>query len=292
MQKSTKTEDATILGAAYFGGTVYFAVMRGSHDVVYCDEFVHSNQFLGMKSEGYDIRKFRHLDSDDLERKLKNHKGKPPIIATDSIYGISGEIAPLKEMSALAQEYGAEFFIDDAHGVFAMGENGRGTREHLGLRPEEATILGSMSKALGCNGGFLAGKKELVEKFRRGPAASGSALPPPPIAAACLKAIEILKKEPERRERMWQVANRIEKILVDAGISLVSGETPIRGMLLKDEFEAARLSEHLLEHGLCVPYFKYASEPRENILRAAARASYTDEILKSFEEAIKTFNRN
>jgi 7-keto-8-aminopelargonate synthetase-like enzyme len=146
-----------------------------------------------------------------------------------------------------------------------------------------------MSKAMGCNGGFLAGKKKLVEKFRHSPAASGSAIPPPPIAAACLKSLEIIKEEPERREAMWQCTRRMKTILSENGIVLVSDQSPIMGMQLKDEFEAAQLSAHLLRSGLRIPYFKYASEPRENLLRGAARACYTEDDLGRFDAAIQTF---
>jgi 7-keto-8-aminopelargonate synthetase-like enzyme len=284
-----KTEDTVILGAAYFGGPVYFAAMKGRFDTVYCDETVHSNQFLGMKAEGYTIHTFKHLDADDLEIQIKKHKGKPPIIATDSVYGISGEVAPLRKIADLAHTYGAELFIDDAHGVFAMGETGRGTCEYCGLAPEEATVLGSMSKALGCNGGFITGKKDLVEIFRRGPAASGSAIPPPPLAASCLKACEIVQNEPELRNRMWENQKKILEIMHNAGIKTVSEETPILAMELRDEDEARNLSEHLLERGFRIPYFRYASEPRENLLRAAAKANYTDNIIGQFTEALYLF---
>jgi 8-amino-7-oxononanoate synthase len=284
-----RVEDATILGAAYLGGPVYFSSMSETHRVVFCDEMVHSNQFLGMRAAGLEIRKFRHLDIEDLKFQIEGYQGPPPIIATDGVYGISGEIAPLREFAGLAQAHGAELFIDDAHGVFALGETGRGTAEYLGLIRNSAVILGSMSKAMGCNGGFLAGKKKLVEKFRHSPAASGSAIPPPPIAAACLKSLEIIKEEPERREAMWQCTRRMKTILSENGIVLVSDQSPIMGMQLKDEFEAARLSAHLLGFGLRIPYFKYASEPRENLLRGAARACYTENDLGRFAAAIQTF---
>ncbi|HOX05766.1 MAG TPA: pyridoxal phosphate-dependent aminotransferase family protein [Planctomycetota bacterium] len=288
----TGAEAACITGAAYFGGPVYYSVFAGSGRVVYCDETVHSNQFLGMRAAGLEIRKFKHLDAGDLKRQLKGHKGPAPIVAADGVYGISGEVAPLAEMAEAARAVGAEIFVDDAHGFGALGASGRGSTELCGLAPApDLTVLCSMSKAMGCNGGFLTGRKELVEKFRRSAAASGSAIPPPPIAAACLESLRIIREEPELRDKMESHARRLRAALAARGVSVVSDRTPILGMVFKDEFEAAAADKHFLKHGLVIPYFKYASEPRENLLRGAARACYTEEHLARFEKAVATLKR-
>ena len=284
-------EAACILGAAYFGGPVYFSAFAGSGRTVYCDETVHSNQFLGMRGAALEFRTFRHLDAADLARQLAAHRGPPPMVATDGVYGISGEVAPLAELRDAARAAGAEFFIDDAHGVGALGETGRGSAELCGLAPSDATVLGSMSKAMGCNGGFLAGRKELVEKFRRSAIASGSSIPPPPIAAACLESLKIIRAEPELRATMRAHAGRMRAALAARGIAVVSDRTPIVAMVFRDEFEAAAAAEHFLKYELAIPYFKYASEPRENLLRGAARACYTEEHLAQFEAAVKALKR-
>jgi 7-keto-8-aminopelargonate synthetase-like enzyme len=282
------TEAACIFGAAYLGGPIYYSSLASERRTVFCDEMVHSNQFLGMRAEGLDIRKFRHLDIEDLSDQLRNYDGPPPIIATDGVYGISGEVAPLVEMTKAAAEIGAEFFVDDAHGVGALGATGRGSAEAAGLKPGQATVLGSMSKAMGCGGGFLAGRKQLVERFRRNAHASGSALPPIPITQACLKSLQIIREEPRHRKRLDEVNAALRGILAENRIEVAAADSPIIALLLEDEHEAARLADHLLTYGLRIPYFKYASEPRTNMLRAAARAIYTEEHLNSFAEAIKT----
>ncbi|MFQ6047791.1 MAG: aminotransferase class I/II-fold pyridoxal phosphate-dependent enzyme, partial [Phycisphaerae bacterium] len=146
------TEDACILPTAYLGGPVYYASLTCQRRTVFCDELVHTNHLLGMRAEGLTIRTFKHLDVEDLQRQLANHDGSPAIIATDGIYSIGGEVAPLAELAALADSIGAELFIDDAHGVAAVGASGRGSAELAGLQPHQATILGSMSKAMGCAG--------------------------------------------------------------------------------------------------------------------------------------------
>ena len=281
------SEDACIFGAAYFGGAIYYGRMATlGRRVVFCDEMVHSNQFMGMKAAGLEIRPFRHLDMDHLRQLTDGYSGPPAIVATDGVYGISGEVAPVAELAVVARQIGAELFVDDAHGVGVLGKHGRGATELAGLTPGEATVLGSMSKALGANGGFLAGRRELVDMFRRSPEASGSSVPPPPIAGAALAALRLIRNDSEPRRRMESNAKFLRKALLGHGIKLADNRHPILGMLLADEAEARSLDACLLESGLWVPYFKYASEPRHNLLRAAARTVYTDADLARFEATL------
>ncbi|PCJ56913.1 MAG: hypothetical protein COA79_17395 [Planctomycetota bacterium] len=283
------TEDATFFGIAFIGGLIYFSAMREKHDTVFCDATCHVNLFKGMSAAGYTVHKYRHLDVAHLEELLETHAVKNPIIATDGLWGISGEIPPILEISNLAKKYNAELLIDDAHGVFGVGCRGRGVAEHCGIKPEDATILGSMSKALGCNGGFLVGREELVDLFRSNEVTSGTSASAVPIIGACVKAMQIIKDEPELKDNLYKNAKRMRVALNSKGISTVDENSPIIGMVLKDEFEAAKLSEHLYKYDIAIPYFKYASEPRHELLRGIAKSCYTEQELLLFEKAIKEF---
>lgn len=280
------TEDACLLGSAYLGGSAYFEALAATHRVVYCDASCHANLFLGMRGAGFEVHTFRHLDSGDLRAQLACHSGPPPVIATDGVYGISGEVAPLDELRTAARAAEAELFIDDAHGVFVLGKNGRGAAEACGVAPGEATVLGSLSKALGAHGGFLAGTRKWVEQFRRGAVASSSSHPPACIAAAGRTGLRIVREEPAHREKMEAHARRMRAALAQKGLGVVSDRTPIVALVLAGEAEAAALAEHFLAHGLAIPYFKYASEPRHNLLRAVARACYSEDDLARFERAL------
>ena len=283
------TGDACAFGAAYFGGAIYFGRMAAAgYRVVFCDEMVHSNQYLGMRAAGLEVRPFRHLDVDDLRQQTAGYAGPPAIVATDGVYGISGEVAPLAEFARVADRIRAEFFVDDAHGFGAFGATGRGSVEFCGLDPTRVTILGSMSKAMGVNGGFLAGRKDLVDSFRRSPEASGSSIPPPPIAAAAVVALDLIRTQPSLLTTAHANAVRMRRLLAEAGIAVVCDKHPIVAMLLADEHEAAALSKHFLSCGVTIPYFKYASEPRHNLLRAVARAIHTDEHIACFARALHT----
>lgn len=283
------TQEACVFGAAYFGGAIYFGRMAAAgRRVVFCDEMVHSNQYMGMRAAGLEVRRFRHLDADDLRRQTAGYSGPPAIVATDGVYGISGEVAPLADFVRIAQQIGAEFFVDDAHGFGAFGATGRGSVEFCGIDPTKVTILGSMSKAMGVNGGFLAGQKDMVESFRRSPEASGSSLPPPPIAAAAVAALDLIRTQPGLLAAVHANAARMRQILAGTGVQVVCDKHPIVAMLLADEHEAAALSRHFLSCGVKIPYFKYASEPRHNLLRAVARAVHKEEHIACFAEAVRT----
>lgn len=281
---------ACILNSTYLGGLAYYFIMAGRGcTAVVCDETVHSNQFFGMKAAGLKIITFRHMDVADCKRKLKavRNTGRA-IVATDAVYGISGELAPVGELARVAEKAGAEFFVDDAHGFGVYGASGRGMLDRDKVKYEKTVILASMSKAFGCNGGFLAGRADLIDAIRHSPVCSGTAIPPACIAAACLKSFELFDREPGLRKKLFDHIRVMHGHLARRGIPVVDKRSSIVAMALKDEFEAAALSRHFLEYGLRIPYFKYASEPRENLLRAVGRACYTRDDLARFGEALST----
>jgi len=283
------TQDACIFGSAYLGGAIYFGRMAAAGwKVVFCDEMVHSSQYMGMRAAGLEIRPFRHLDVKDLSRQISGYRGPPAIVATDGVYGISGEVAPLADLVRAADAIGAAVFVDDAHGFGVLGASGRGTAELFGVDPDRVTVLASLSKALGTYGGVLTGGKEFIDACRRSPEASGSSVPPTPVAAAGVAALDLIRRQPALLQAAHANAARMRRVLAEAGICVVCDRHPIVAMRLADEREASALSTHFLVHGVRIPYFHYASEPRHNLLRAVARAIYTEEHLGRFAEAIKS----
>lgn len=284
------SEDATITGSTFAGGPVYYGELAQMMDqpVVFLDQNAHTTHHLGVRWAGLAVQTYRHLDPNDLADKLKTHGGKPAIIGTDGTFSVSGEVAPVGELAELADRYGAELLVDDAHGLGVVGKIGRGASELAGVDPSRVTVLASMSKAMGCNGGFLAGRRALVEKFRRSAPANASAHPPTPIAAAARQALRIMQTEPEHRQRMEANARTMRQAAADAGVPVADDRHPIVALLFADEQEAADMSVRFREFGLWIPFFKYAPEPRHNMLRAAARAVHTAEQLDAFAEAMRT----
>jgi len=149
-----------------------------------------------------------------------------------------------------------------------------------------------MSKAMGTDGGFLAGRRSIVSECLHASFPSGSADPPNAIFAASLEALRIIREEPERRVALERNAKTIRQLLAEQGIAIVLDQTPIIAMLLADGDEAARLSNHFRSFGIRIPYFKYPAEPRQNMLRAVSRSCYTADDLLRFGEAVESWSRD
>jgi len=277
-------EEACLLASTYLGGLTFFRALAGDCRVAFCDEYAHLNLLEGMRAAGCEARTFRHLDAEDLRRQLRQYSGPPAVVVSDGVFGISGEAAPLRALAEAARQAGAMLLVDDAHGVFAMGPRGRGTCQWAGLRPDEYIVMGSMSKALGCHGGFFAGPSAVMRRLQ---ACTAGATPSPmPVVAACREALRIVQAEPQRRARMEHNRGRMVETLARAGVAVASDCTPIVAMLLADEAEAQALAGHFESRGLIIRYAKYPSEPRTNLLRSVARAVYTEDDLARFRAAV------
>jgi len=285
-----RTEDACIQGSAYLCGPAFFAAAASEYDTVFCDENSHPNLILGMRGAGFRIVAYNHLDTQDLKRRLARFRGRPPVIASDGLFGISGEFAPLVKIAGVAETYGALMFVDDAHGVFSVGSNGRGSAELSGLNPDSLLLMGSMSKALGVYGGFITGSRHWIDKIRRAVNYVGSTPPPFPVVAGCLEALRIVAAEPERRCVLQQAVDRMRLILQNFKIPLVSDpHAPIVSMLLEDPETAKHLAAALNGSGLVLRYLDYPSEPRKNLLRTAARTVYTEQHFRIFADTLARF---
>lgn len=285
-----RTEDACIQGSAYLCGPAFFAAAASEHDTVFCDENSHPNLILGMRGAGLQIVAYNHLDAQDLKRRLARFRGRAPVIASDGLFGISGEFAPLARIADVAERHGALMFVDDAHGVFSVGSGGRGSAELFELNPDSLLLMGSMSKALGAYGGFIAGSSYWVEKIRRAVNYVGSTPPPFPVVAGCLEALRIVAAEPQRRCILQRTVDRMRSVLQSFDVPLVSDpHAPIVSMLLEDPETAKNLAETLNGSGLVLRYLDYPSEPRKNMLRSAARTPYSEQHLRTFADALARF---
>ncbi|MEO9274942.1 pyridoxal phosphate-dependent aminotransferase family protein [Marinomonas sp. 5E14-1] len=286
-------EKAVILGAGYHGGPVFFhAAAEMGYDHVLCDINAHANMMLGIRGASLGFQSYKHLDLNDLEEKLRANSDKRIVVATDGIFGISGEIPDLKAMAELCEKYHAKLFIDDAHGVFANGQTGRGVAQACGLQPGDAIIMGSMSKALGCTGGFIVGSADWIAKCLRSPLCRGTAITAPAIASACSKSIDIIVSEPQLREALAEDAKAMRAAAKSAGIAVVTEDSPVVALAMADEFQAQKLSEAFKDAGLLIPYFKYPSEPRHQILRTVACSTHKAKDLETYKQVLIEFQNN
>lgn len=219
----------------------------------FTDEFNHLSLREGIKASGAPAIAFKHLDMNDLEQKLAASPAQIKIIVTDGVFSQHGDIVPLPDMLALAERYDAAIYIDDAHGTGVLGPTGAGTSEYFGVESPRIIQMGTLSKAYGCIGGFVATESYVADMLRIGCSAYGfTSTLPPDQAAAVLEAIDMVGDEPERRQRLWDNQRYFVSRMQEAGFTLLSTVTPIVPLHVGDEGECTRIAAALRAAGMHV----------------------------------------
>lgn len=216
----------------------------------FTDEFNHLSIREGIRASGAPAFAYRHLDMNDLERKLCSSPAQIRIIVTDGVFSQHGDIAPLPDMLALAERYDAVVYIDDAHGTGVLGPTGAGTSEHFDVDSDRIIQMGTLSKAYGCIGGFVATESYVAEILRFGCSGFGfTSTLPPDQAAALLEAIDMVTDEPHRRRRLWENQRCFVSHLRARGIEPLCDATPIVPVHVGDEDACVRIAVGLREVG-------------------------------------------
>jgi glycine C-acetyltransferase len=219
----------------------------------FTDEFNHLSIREGIKASGAPAFAFKHLDLNDLEQKLRASQAAIKIIVTDGVFSQHGDVVPLPELMALAELYDAVVYIDDAHGTGVLGPTGAGTAEFFGVDSPRIIHMGTLSKAYGCIGGFVATERYIADILRIACSGFGfTSTLPPDQAAAVLEAIDMVQDEPERRARLWANQRYFVTRMSDAGFTLLSTQTPIVPLHVGDEGECSRLAAALHAEGIHV----------------------------------------
>jgi 7-keto-8-aminopelargonate synthetase-like enzyme len=272
-------KDAVYFGSGYLGNFILGQALAGPADVVFVDELAHFSMNDAVLTLGRPVVRFRHRDPDDLKKKLRK-KMRPrrrPLLMTDGVFPVFGRIAPLPEYAEVMAPYGGIIAVDDAHGVGVLGRNGRGTREHFGLgKKPNMHFAGTLSKAFGGHGGFVAGKPGLIGRIRTESGAFiGSTPTPTPIAAATAKGIEILRNHPEMRDRLRRNVAAVKTGMRALGIEVEDSPVPIAAWSMKTEREMRGIQKALMKRGIAVAYLKYVGAPPAGVLRISVFSTHT-----------------
>jgi 8-amino-7-oxononanoate synthase len=245
----------------------------------FTDEFNHLSIREGIRASGAPTFAFRHLDMNDLEAKLRASTAQIKIIVTDGVFSQHGDIVPLPDMMALADRYDASVYIDDAHGTGVLGETGAGTTEHFGIESPRIIQMGTLSKAYGAIGGFVATEEHVTRILRIGCSAFGfTSTLPPDQAAAVLEAMDVVRDEPERRRRLWQNQRYFLERLDSVGIRPFSRCTPIVPVPIGDERMCDQVATGLREAGFHVDAIVFpAIAPGSALLRFIMNAHHTEQ---------------
>ena len=245
----------------------------------YSDEYNHVSIREGIQMSGALRHTYRHCDMDHLESLLKAGDGTTPIIVSDGVFSMEGTIAPLPDLVALAERYGALLYIDDAHATGILGANGGGTSEHFNCYSTNIMQMGTLSKALGSIGGFVAVEREIADVIRLTSSAYGFTCPPPPDqAAALIAALDLLAEEPQRRARLWANQRYFVERMQPLGFKLMSTATPIVPILIGDAALCQRYAQALRKEHIHVDSIQFPAAPLGQArLRFMMNAGHTRE---------------
>ncbi len=310
------TEVALAFPSGYAANVGAIAALVGRGDAVFSDELNHASIVDGCRLSRADVHVYPHVDCAALEQQLRQaapqssrhtscavrkdgtrsvpatavgHRRR--LIVTDSLFSMHGDLAPLPELARLAEAYDCMLLIDEAHATGVLGEHGRGVAELMGVEDRVHVRVGTLSKALGCHGGFVSGSRRLIEWLvNRARSYVFSTASPPAGAAAALAALDVVTSEPQRRARLLETAATLRGRLRDQGWDTGRSESQIVPIFVGDSATALRLAAELREAGLWVPAIRPPTvPPGQACLRVSLSYAHTPEMVERLSESIVAF---
>ena len=262
---------------------------------IFLDALDHACIIDGSRLSFSEVRKFRHNDMADLEKKLwLTPRGANKLIVVDGVYSMEGDIAPVPQLVELCQKYNASLMIDDAHGLGVVGENGSGTASHFGLTDKVDLIMGTFSKSFGSLGGFIAGDHEVLNYLKHNSRTLiFSASMTPAAVAAASKALDIMIEEPERREHLWEVTRHAQQAFKAAGFDTGHTQSPIIPLFVRDTIKAMTVVKLAYEAGVFItPVIAPAVPEKDVLIRFALMATHTiEQVDEAVEKLTKIFKQ-
>jgi len=297
LAKFMKRPEVLIFSTGFQTNLGIISTLVGKNDSVIIDRQVHACIVDGTRLSYGKIYKFAHNDMEDFERvaaNVRNINNRGGIlVVVDGVFSMEGDIVDLPHLIEVAEKYDIRVLIDDAHSVGVLGETGTGTAEHFGLIDKVDMTMGTFSKSFASLGGFVAAEKDVINYIKhRARSLIFSASIPPSNAAAVIAALDIIESEPERRERLWKNAHRMQKEFKDLGFDIGHTETPIVPIVIGEDFEAFAFWKALFENGLFTnPVVSPAVPPGQAMIRTSYTATHTDEQLDRVVEIVARVGR-
>lgn len=283
-------ESCLVFPTGYMANLAAVSAMVGEEDAVLCDRLNHASLIDACRMSKAKLLIYEHLNLEDLKKQLERAgKFRRRLIVTDALFSMDGDLVPLLKVTDLAREFGAEVYVDDAHGTGVLGPGGQGITHHFPLKHFPAAVMGTYSKALGSVGGFVCGPKIFIEylmnKARTFIYTTGL---PPAVCGASLGALEVLQQEPQRVEKLWENAKKIRDGLRTLGYDIPRGAGPIMPIIVGENEEAVKMSEKLLEEGILVVAIRPPTVPKGTArLRLSVSAAHTDVDIDKLMNAFK-----
>jgi glycine C-acetyltransferase len=297
------TPAALTFQSGFTANTGVIPTITGETDLIVSDSLNHASIIDGMRLSKAPRKIYPHADVEALRSVLKEAvehgregSGEPYrsiLVVTDGVFSMDGDIAPLPGIVEAAEEVGAAVFVDDAHASGVLGRDGRGSVDHFGLHGRVAIQVGTLSKAVGALGGYVAGSRALREILtQRARPFLFSTSHPPSVVAACREAIKVMQDEPELQDRLWANTRRFKSELGRLGFDTGRSETPITPVMMGDPETAMRFSDRLMGEGVFAQPVVYPTVALDQArIRTIVTAAHTDEQLDRALEAFATVGR-
>ena len=283
------TEACLLFNTGYMANLGTISTVTDKGWVIFSDSLNHASIIDGCRMSGARVVVYNHCDMADLRRKVSAWRAEAALIVTDGIFSTDGDIAPLPDIVEIADRCGALVMVDDAHATGVIGAHGGGTADYFGLRNKIDIQMGTLSKAFASEGGYVTGRQILIDYLvnRARSFIFSTALAPATIAVS-LKALDIVRSEPERRETLLANAVWLQERLRSAGFHVQDSKTPIIAVIIGDPDAAVRFSEALFAEGIYIPAIRPPTVPAgTSRLRISLMATHTREDLERAAGAIE-----
>lgn len=284
------TESSILFSSGYLANIGTISALVGSDDIIYSDELNHASIIDGARLSRSTVRIYKHLDLNHLQELIESDKNTKcrKLIVTDTVFSMDGDLVPLPELVGISEKYGCILMIDEAHATGVLGKRGSGATEHFGVEDRVPVVMGTLSKAVGSLGGYIAGSKELIDFIRNRVRSYifDTSLPPASLAAS-ITAIDIIENEPERREHLWNMVNKFKTGIEDSGLRVLPSHSAIIPVLIGDAEPALNFAKMLRENGVFTPAVRPPSVPHGMCrIRVTIMATHTQEHI---DTALKAF---
>lgn len=295
LAKAKNTEAALVFSSGYTANTGVIPILAGEGDLILSDALNHASIIDGCRLSRATKKVYRHCDVEHLKDLLSvSTRFRRRLIVTDGVFSMDGDIAPLPDIYDLATEYDAMLLVDDAHGFGVLGRDGSGTVAHFGLENRDIIQMGTLSKAIGALGGYIAGSRALVEllinKARGFIFTTG--LPPATLAAANA-ALSVMRSSPDLRQRLFLHARTLKTALIGLGYTLLASDTQILPVVLGNPQRATSIADALLAEGVFAPAIRPpAIPPDTSRLRLTVMATHTEAEIQQAIDAFATVSES
>jgi len=283
------TERVLLFSTGYMANLGVVSALCDRHSEIYEDKLNHASLLdAALLSRSKRIR-FPHLDTENLEERLSNSESQDKFIASDGVFSMDGDLAPLNKLVTLAEKNNATLMIDDAHGIGVLGEKGKGIIEHFGVENKHVPVLmGTLGKAFGTAGAFVAGSEELVETLiQKSRSYIFTTAMPAAVAAATRESLDIIKKENWRREKLQSLIAQFRKGASELGLTLIDSISPIQPIIIGSSEKTVSLSEKLLEKNILISAIRPPTVAEgTSRLRVTFSATHTEKHIEKLLKAL------